>query len=265
MGGGAGSGAAVLFWKMVGITEAGVSRNVWAIAALIFSTNAWAQQPEDAEPPVATSGAEAEEDEALAVAPPVDASPQLAPESEGLAPQAVVARGPTQGKPLRVRRGFFTDTNLGTFFTLGGNDAYSNAQSYVQLGIGYDLFDTFELGAHVGFGSNAFNCFAGRSGSSGACARSDAFTVTFFDASLGYLFRLTDRLYLTPKVVAGWTLLDPEPIEGHKQGVNVGGGIGVEYATAMDHFSIGADLIGRYVLGANIPTFAIFPRVKYTF
>ncbi|MDQ3266013.1 MAG: adventurous gliding motility protein CglE [Myxococcota bacterium] len=162
-----------------------------------------------------------------------------------------------------VRRGFFTDTNLGTFFTLGGNDQYSNAQSYVQLGLGYDLFDFLAVGAHVAFGSNAFNCFAGRVG--GACARSDAFTVTFFDASLTYLHRLGNRFYLTPKVVAGYTLLDPEPVSGQSQGFNLGAGIGVEYATAMDHFSVGADVLGRYVLGANIPTVAIFPRVKYTF
>jgi hypothetical protein len=48
-------------------------------------------------------------------------------------------------------------------------------------------------------------------------------------------------------------------------GANVGGGIGLEYATAMEHFSIGADLVFRYVLNARIPTLALFPRVKYTF
>ncbi len=201
--------------------------------------------------------------DALAVAPPPALAPELESAQLGPAPQAVTARGPTQGRPLVVRRGFYTDTNLGTFFTLGGNDQYSNAQSYVQLGLGYDLFDFLAVGAHVAFGSNAFNCFAGRVG--GACARSDAFTVTFFDASLTYLHRLGNRFYLTPKVVAGYTLLDPEPVSGQAQGINVGAGIGVEYATAMDHFSVGADVLGRYVLGANIPTVAIFPRVKYTF
>lgn len=256
--------------------EAGVRRNVWAIAALVLSSGAFAQeaspdaaevaaQPAPEAPAADSTPPEPMGDDALAVAPPVDASPQLAPEGEGLAPQAVVARGPTQGKPLQVRRGFFTDTNLGTFFTVGGNDIYSNAQSYVQLGIGYDLFETIEVGAHVAFGSNAFNCFAGRLGADGSCRRSDAFTVTFFDASVAYLLKMGDRLYLTPKIVAGWTLLDPEPIDGHTRGVNIGGGLGVEYATAMDHFSVGAEVLTRYVLGANIPTFAIFPRVKYTF
>ena len=33
----------------------------------------------------------------------------------------------------------------------------------------------------------------------------------------------------------------------------------------MDHFTIGADVLTRVILGPNILSFAIFPRVKYTF
>ena len=107
--------------------------------------------------------------------------------------------------------------------------------------------------------------FAGRVTPGGPCVQSDAFTITFFDGSLAYLLRLGDRLYLTPKVLAGWTLMDPAPISGRTNGVNVGAGVGIEYATSMDHFTIGADVVGRYILGANIPTVSIYPRVKYTF
>lgn len=250
----------------------------WLIVALGMATSALAQDA-GAEASTEAQQASAPADDAAATdtkptdAPPPDAV-AAAPQSQndltegddtGLPQQAVTARGPTQGRPLVVRRGLFTDTNLGTFFTLGGNDSYSNAQSYVQLGLGYDLFQMFELGAHVGFGSNAFNCFAGRIGQAGPCNQSDAFTVTFFDASVAYLYPLSDRLYLTPKVVGGWTLLDPAPIAGRTKGVNVGAGVGIEYATSMDHFTIGADVLGRYILGANIPTVAIYPRVKYTF
>jgi hypothetical protein len=41
--------------------------------------------------------------------------------------------------------------------------------------------------------------------------------------------------------------------------------MGIEYATQMDHFSIGADVVGRYILGTSIASLAIFPRLKYTF
>ena len=46
---------------------------------------------------------------------------------------------------------------------------------------------------------------------------------------------------------------------------NAGVGVGLEYATSFDHFSVGADFLARYIIGPNIPTFALFPRVKYTF
>ncbi len=176
---------------------------------------------------------------------------------------AAAAATPPRGVPLHVRRGFYTETDIGAFFTLGGNDVYSNPQSYLQLGVGVDLWDRFSLSGHVGFGANAFNCFAGRVGD--LCAQTDAFTLTFFDVQLAYLHPLGDRFYLTPKVLAGQTLLDPAPVSAITQGFNLGAGVGLEYATAMDHFSVGMDVVARYVFRANIPAFSVFPRVKYTF
>ena len=176
---------------------------------------------------------------------------------------AAAAGPPPHGVPLQVRRGFYTETDIGAFFTLGGNDLYSNAQSYLQLGVGVDVTSWLSLSAHAAFGASAFNCFAGRVGD--LCASADAFTLTFLDLQLAYLHPLGDRLYLTPKVLAGQTLLDPAPVGEVTSGLNVGLGVGLEYATAMDHFSVGLDLVGRYVFRAGIPAFSIFPRVKYTF
>lgn len=185
-----------------------------------------------------------------------------------LVPGFAAAATPSQGVELKVRRGFFTETDIGTFFTLGGNDAYSNAQTYLQIGLGVDLSERLELGAHFGLGANAFNCFSGRTG--GVCNQTENFTVTFFDATLAYLVPLAERLYLTPKVAAGYTMLDPAPVvrsdgQSFTRGINAGAGIGVEYATAMDHLSIGADVLVRYIPVAGIPAVTIFPRVKYTF
>lgn len=183
-----------------------------------------------------------------------------------LAP-AVGLAAPPQGVPLEVRRGFFTETNIGAFFTVGGDDLYSNAQTYLQLGIGYDVGERLELGLHFGLGTNAANCFSGRVEQ--ACSQSDNFTLAFFNGSAAWNFRIAERLYLGPRVSAGWTMLDPAPVlSGEtpvRAGPNIGAGVGIEYLTAMQHFSIGAELMGRYVLRANIPAIAIFPRVKYTF
>lgn len=178
-------------------------------------------------------------------------------------PFAAEAATPPHGVPLTVRRGFYTETDIGAFWTLGGNDLYSNAQSYLQLGVGVDFLERFSLGGHVAVGANAFNCFAGRVGD--LCQQTDAFTMTFFGLSLAYLHPLGERLSLSPKVLGGYTLLDPAPVGDVTAGPNVGVGIGVEYATAMDHFSVGADFVARFIFRANIPAFSLFPRVKYTF
>ena len=189
-------------------------------------------------------------------------------------PAIASAESPPQGVALKVRRGFFTETNIGVFFTLGGNNGYSNAQTYLQLGLGLDVSENVEVGAHFGIGSNAQNCFVSSVPSGGLCQQGiqdfpDNFTVTFFDATAAYLFRLAERFYIAPKLAGGYTVLDPPPVpdEGGlvSGGPNVGGGVGLEYATNMDHFSIGADGLGRFIVGPNMTTVAAYFRVKYTF
>jgi hypothetical protein len=178
---------------------------------------------------------------------------------------------PPEGYELKVRRGFFTETDIGAFMTVGGDDQYSNIQTYLQLGIGYDILDALELGLHVGIGSNAANCFSGTKAPGAACPVADNFTLTFLDATIAYLIRVGPRLYLAPKIAGGYTLLDPPPVTDNAgapigAGPNVGAGVGIEYATHMDHFSIGLDVFWRMVLaGPGIQSFQIFPRVKYTF
>ncbi len=184
-------------------------------------------------------------------------------------PTAALAATPSEGVALEVRRGFFTETDIGGFFTLGGDNAYSNLQTYLQLGVGYDLSQTVEIGAHFGMGSNAANCWSGAD-AKGDCKLSDNFTVTFADVTAAYLFSLAERLYVAPKLALGYTLLDPAPVNDNagnpiKAGINVGFGASGEYATSMDHFSIGLDVMARYVLGPNMLSLQFYPRVKYTF
>lgn len=185
--------------------------------------------------------------------------------------QEAHAATPPEGVPLQVRRGFFVETNVGVFWTMGGENTYSNGQPYLQLGVGYDIGQRISVGAHFALGSSAANCFAGYvPGTANQCILADNFTVMFGDATVAYLVPLAERLYLTPKVAAGITRLDPSPKDavdpsGTTNAFNAGAGVGIEYATSMDHFSIGADLLVRYIVGPNIPTFALFPRVKYTF
>jgi hypothetical protein len=197
------------------------------------------------------------------------------------------AKTPGEGVPLSVRRGFFTETDIGGFFTLGGAPGYSNLQTYLQLGLGYQFTinngsGLLPIGLHVAIGANSQNCFATyndaartcRSGTGGMAASvSDNFTLTFFSVSAGYLHRVIERLYVGGKLLGGVTLLDPTPFALPSSGnpINLGGNFGVaasiEYATNLDHLSIGFDIGYRLVIGgpSAISALMFYPRVQYTF
>lgn len=190
---------------------------------------------------------------------------------------AAFAATPPAGVPLEVRRGFFTETGLGGAFTVGSPNppGYSNFQLYLQLGAGYQLTinegkGLIPIGVHVGLGSNAQYCW-GDVGSNGACVQADNFTMTFINASAGYLHRLgtdafTSRLYAGGKLLGGVSLLDPTPIaNGGLLYANVGGALAIEWATMVDHFSIGLDAGYRLIIGPNISALVFALRVQYTF
>lgn len=198
-----------------------------------------------------------------------------------LFPTLTFAATPSEGVALKVRRGFFTDVDVGALFTLGGANQYSNAQTYLQLGVGYDVSEAIELGLNLGIGASAANCFATVSGET--CVSedrdpnngnrpfelSDNFTIMMVNLNAAYLIKLAERFYLAPKLTAGYTLLDPAPVRsGGKpvtSGPNAGAGVGIEYATSMDHFAVGADLMARFIIGPNIPVLTPYARIKYTF
>lgn len=184
-------------------------------------------------------------------------------------PTAALAATPSEGVPLQVRRGFFTETDIGGFFTVGGDNAYSNLQTYLQLGVGYQLTlnegkGLIPIGFHVGIGANAQNCWAGLL-PNGSCSTSDNFTLTMLSLSAGYMHEVVERLYLGGKLIVGGTLLDPPPVPDVTFGVNAGVALSVEYATNMDHFSIGLDVSYRIIVGPNINALMFYPRVQYTF
>ncbi len=187
-----------------------------------------------------------------------------------LVSSSAFAATPPEGVPLQVRRGFFTETDVGGIFTVGGDNGYSNLQTYLQLGLGYQLTlnegkGIIPIGFHVGIGANAQNCWAGLN-NTGACVQSDNFTMTFLNLSVGYLHQIVERFYVGGKLLGGVTLLDPDPIgDGGLVRGNFGVALSLEYATNMDHFSVGIDVSYRLVIGPNINALMFYPRVQYTF
>jgi hypothetical protein len=186
-----------------------------------------------------------------------------------LVSSSALAATPPQGVPLQVRRGFFTETDIGGFFTLGGDDGYSNFTIYLQLGAGYQITinegkGLIPIGVHVGISANAGNCWSGRT-AAGTCPLSESFSTIFLNASAGYLHQVVERFYVGGKVLGGYTLLDPAPVTDVNGGANFGVAASIEYATNMDHFSIGLDVAYRFIIGPNISALMPYLRVQYTF
>lgn len=189
-----------------------------------------------------------------------------------LVSSSAFAATPPEGVPLQVRRGFFTETDVGGTFTFASPNApgYSNFQTYLQLGLGYQLTlndgkGIIPIGLHVGIGANAQNCWA-TVNAAGACTQADNFTMTFLNVSAGYLHQVAPRFYVGGKLLGGVTLADPDPIgDGKLVRGNAGVAFSLEYATNMDHFSIGIDVSARLIIGPNIPALMFYPRVQYTF
>ncbi|MBS2030857.1 MAG: adventurous gliding motility protein CglE [Deltaproteobacteria bacterium] len=207
-------------------------------------------------------------------------------------PALAGAATPQVGVEQKLRRGFFTETDLGTYFDVGGGTA-SNAQAYMQLGVGYDITDRFTLSLQFGLGASSGVCLA-HVANDGTCGITDAsgnittvtdasgvpqkqvlpdnFSNTFYQLNVSYRLPLAERLGLVGGVVAGYQKLDPAPLFQNDDpttpisgGFMAGVDLSLEYATNMDHFFVGLDVVPRYLFGPNLFSMAIFPRVKYTF
>jgi len=202
-----------------------------------------------------------------------------------LVPVAAQAATPMQGVPTKIRRGFFTETDFGAFFTLGGEGkSPSDAQAYFHLGAGYDLYaqgDHFvAVSAGVGMGTSAGSCYG--AAVEGGCIDpaftpdpanpsatgdlSSNWSATMVEGSVLYGYQVIPRLMLTGRILGGVTWVQPQAFAGKENPIPlVGAGVGAEWATQFDHFSLGLDIAGRMFVGTDAIGLSIAPRVKYTF
>src|SRR6185312_16791131 len=74
-------------------------------------------------------------------------------------PALASAATPQVGVEQQLRRGLFVETDLGTYFDVGGGTV-SNAQAYMQLGVGYDITERFTLSLQFGLGASSGVCLA---------------------------------------------------------------------------------------------------------
>ncbi len=205
-----------------------------------------------------------------------------------VAPAAADAATPLAGIPTEIRRGLYTEMDLGTFFTLGGeNKSPSDPQPYVSLGAGYDIFagqkHFVSLGLAFSMGTSAGGCY-GTAMEGKYCVGSgfdpietneklklsDNWSLTTVEGTALYGVFVGERLMLTFRLLGGVGFVQPDAFEENgkvREGALplVGGGAGLEWATQFDHFSLGIDGAFKFIVGPNVPGIAIAPRVKYTF
>ena len=147
------------------------------------------------------------------------------------APSAALAV-PMQGVEQTIRRGFFTETDLGTYFDFKTSNGFgvSNAQAYLQLGVGYDITEHISVGVQFGLGANAALCF-GATANDGSCGQVDEagnlakdpttgaslvlpdnFSNTFIQGQITYYLPIIPRLVFAPRLLLGYQALNPAPI-----------------------------------------------------
>lgn len=263
---------------------------LWSALVLAAPMTAFAQGEET---PPATEEKPAEETTA-APAEAVDTAKAAAPAEE------------VKDEPFQIRRGFFAEADLGVYFTFGGrntNDVnpenpfpkkgISNVQPYLALTAGYDLVHSegFALSAGLRLGAG-YSGGAGRvddselTGLQGSADDAKAtiasvstkpsdFAVIEMGAALAAAIFVSQRVAITVKADGGIAAVDPNPTAyaadpGAASATFapiIGGGLGVEYFTLLNDFSVGLDLRFAMVLvsGSSIPSASISAPIKYTF
>jgi hypothetical protein len=104
--------------------------------------------------------------------------------------------------------------------------------------------------------------------------------VTFLEMGASAGTRLAPRTIVSAKVLGGVGIFSPGPF-AHLDGSvpdrvvapHLGMGVGIDYDTHLDHFSVGIDALGRYSLAnkpdnqgrAGIASVAVVPRIRYVF
>jgi hypothetical protein len=204
---------------------------------------------------------------------------------------ALAGAQPAEGVKYEAPQGIYARTGFGVFTALGGQKLVdtgsgiefrgrlSNAQPFLQLQVGYDLFAG--LSATVGYarGETGEACFNPNTQQK-RCDGADNFSVNFIEAGADYAYRLPvldDRLSVHGGLIVGYAMFNPDPrtalnTDGtpdpgkiSSNSVHFGGAVGAIYDTRLRGFSVSADVGFRLVAGVNIPSLSFAGAIKYVF
>lgn len=218
--------------------------------------------------------------------------PAKAPET-GATPAEQTAETAAEEQPrFPIRHGFFTQGDFGVFMSMGGktidvnagataSKGISNAQPYAAFMLGYDVLHGTSY--RLSLGLRVLSAFSGGAGrvTADSEATGDFLTQSsdfgFFGGGLdvGFSYFLGERLALTLRGEGGMLMVSPDPLlsadqEGAGGSVAApffGGGLGVDFFTLLNDFSVG--LFGRFITvmrsGDPIPGVSITVPIRYTF
>jgi hypothetical protein len=208
--------------------------------------------------------------------------------STGLPEKEVKVGGEIVGESIggatgfRFKQGFYTQSDLGGYFRLGGFTidqscqgvpctpvTTSQLQPYIGLSAGYDLFQW--LGIQASFGTGFVANAAPYQSRSPNVPRD--YGMTFFDAGIVAQYYFLDRLAIALKLSGGGLLMTPEPDLGEP---NLGGnalvGLGIRWASLLPDTFVGIDgnFHAAFVPDSGggmlfIPAFSFAPIIKYVF
>lgn len=178
------------------------------------------------------------------------------------------------------KRGFYTQSDLGGYFRLGGyTDSqdgglrakeviWSNLQPFIGLSVGYDVLDFLAVQGSLGTG------FVANAAPIGGDQNSPRdYGMIFTNLAVVPSWNFFDRYVLMGKVFGGGVFLTPPPsLNVPFYGGNVGAGIGLQYATLLTDVIIGIE-VNSFVSfipdgGGSvliIPGFNFAPVIKYVF
>ena len=212
-----------------------------------------------------------------------------------VADSAAAEADPAPAQKFPIKRGFFVETDLGIFFTFAGRNTndpvnlpkrlYSNVQPFLGVTLAYDIAHSdafsFAVGLKLGAG---YSSGAGRisdreiqaagNNLAALATRPNDFSILQAGVVAAVAIPATDRLWITGKVDGGLGVAQPNPNHIAEDastpltaiGAVVGFGLGAEFFTLLNDFSVGLDL--RFVLalvGDPIPGLSVTAPIKYTF
>lgn len=180
---------------------------------------------------------------------------------------------PVNGVDEPPRRGTYVEMGLGLFTAMGGSSTFSSAQPFLALTLGRQIGQRAAVFASIAGGAARASCYQ-LDATGQTCLAPDSFGATFAEGGVSYGFDVGPRTLLSIRGVAGYTDLSPGPVlhngdrRAHTPGFHFGGGAGIEYATHLDHFSIGLDALVRHTRAADafsLTSLSLLPRVRYVF